>query len=267
MKSKLKFIILLSIGIFSFLFIQKIYSEPAKIKIAYQNTDNFPFQLGEGSDIDFKKPGLAVELLVLVGERLNIEITFVRFPWKRGEKELKAGRIDGLFSASFKTKRLELGVYPMKEGKVDPARKNYSNSYALYKLKGSSLSWDGKAFQHVSGPVGAPRGFSIVDDLKKHDIQVEETTSTLQNLKKLVRGRLAGVATLDLLGDFFLREHKEMFKNIEKVEPLLVTKPYYLMLSHQFVKKNQKLAEKIWDNIALVRHLEEYKQLSVKYFE
>lgn len=43
------------------------------------------------------------------------------------------------------------------------------------------------------------------------------------------------------------------FKTIKKLTPPLKTKPYFLMLSHQFVKKHPIVAEEIWDMVEQVR--------------
>lgn len=254
-------------GILCMVGLQNGYTASLKVKFAYQYSSNYPFQTGDGV-IDWEKPGIAVELFILVDKKLdNVDIEFIRLPWNRGLHELKFGRIDGLFSASFKTERLEFGVYPMKDEAVDESRRNYSNSYSLYKLRSSPVQWDGETFHHLTRAIGATRGFSIVDDLKKQKIRVEEANNTLQNFERLLGGRIDGVAALELDADYILETHTEKFSHIEKVEPPIITKPYYLMLSHQFVKKHPELAEKIWNTIAVVRESEEFKQRTQKYFQ
>ena len=265
MNTKVKLIGVIFVLI-SILFAYDIHAESLKLTFAYQNTSNFPFQTGNGSEIDSEKPGIAVELIMLAAKKIKIEIKFIRLPWKRGLDNLENGKIDGLFNASFKTERLEFGVYPMKEGTVDKNRKSYSNTYVLYTLKSSIVTWDGKRIGNLERAIGAPRGFSIVDDLRKMGIKIEESTSTMINFKKLYKGRIDGVAALESAGDSILDINKKEFGNIEKMQLPLKSKPYYLMLSHQFVEENPKIAENIWDTIALVRESEEYKQITAKYF-
>ncbi|MCP4346774.1 MAG: transporter substrate-binding domain-containing protein [Desulfobacterales bacterium] len=265
MKAKLILTCML-FGMLPVVFADDVRSESLKVKFVYQYSGNYPFQTGEGT-IDWKKPGIAVELLLLLGKKLDIDIEFSRVPWKRGLHELKKGQKDGLFNASFKKKRLEYGVYPMKDGVADQNRKSYSNSYVLYKIKGSPVQWNGKAFSNLNGPIVATRGFSILDDLIKMGIKVRETNSTLVSLRILSRGRVKGIAALELAGDYLLDKNKEDFSNIEKVLPPIKTKPYYLMLSHQFIKKNPKIAEEIWNTVRDVRESEEFKQVTGKYFQ
>lgn len=65
-------------------------------------------------------------------------------------------------------------------------------------------------------------------------------------------------------GDSLLKIAPEKFKRIVKVTPPIKTKPYYLMLSHQFVKKHPQLAEKIWDTIEIIRE-SQFDRISAKY--
>ena len=254
-----------SVVLLSFFCIQSVQSKSVIVHFAYQDTSNFPYQTGEGSAIDWSKPGLAVDLLMLVDQKLDIEILFQRLPWKRGLVHLQQGRIDGLFNASFKSERLECGVYPMKEGKLDEHRRSYSNTYVFYKRKDSPLTWDGKVLTHLSRPIGAPFGFSVVDDLKQLGAQVEEVKNTETNFKKLLSGRIDGVATLEAEGDFMLETQGKHYGDIEKVKPAIKVKAYYLMLSYQFVAAHPELSEDIWDMIAIVRESNEFKQLATKY--
>ncbi len=79
-------------------------------------------------------------------------------------------------------------------------------------------------------------------------------------------GKLQGVAALSLAGDFYLNRQKFKYKEIRKVEPALVAKPYYLMLSHQFVKKYPKLSQDIWNALEEIRK-DDIEKISNKYFE
>ena len=51
-----------------------------------------------------------------------------------------------------------------------------------------------------------------------------------------------------------------------KVKTALKTKAYYLMLSHQFIKKYPEFSEVIWDTIEEVRESEEMSVINKKYY-
>jgi len=98
------------------------------------------------------------------------------------------------------------------------------------------------------------------------NIDVDEVPTQRINLRNLVQGRVAGIAGLEFMNDFYLNTHPDEYKEIVKVYPPIAQKPYYLMLSHKFVKENPVLAEAIWDAIQKIRVSEEYFQIAKKYF-
>ena len=258
---------------FAFLLVLLLLAAPGEaeetvtLDFAFQNTHNFPYQIGNGDTIHPDKPGIAVELVLATAKKLGIEIHLQRTPWKRGLLLLEDGEIDGLFNGSYKPERERHGAYPLRDGRVDPSRKSYSNAYALYTLRGSPLQWDGERITHLDGEIGAPLGFSIVDDLKRMGVPVQETRNTLNNMRKLLRGRIAAVAIYGLAGDSYLKRHPAEFKEIVKLEPPLSSKEYYLMLSHQLVKSRPDLAEAIWSTLAEIRDSEAFHTISEAYFE
>ncbi|MBU3915967.1 transporter substrate-binding domain-containing protein [bacterium] len=237
------------------------------LTIACENKADFPSITGNSDEVLKEKPGMSVEAVRLLEKKLNIKITIERLPWKRCLYELEQGKVDGVFTASFKEERKQFGRFPEKNGQVDVSRRFTSASYALYRLKGTAVSFDGTDFHNITGNVGAPSGYSIVDDLKKKGLSIDEGPSTEKDLMKLVAGRLQGVAALEMTGDFYLSTRKELGQKIEKVLPLIVMKPYYFMLSHQLYKRDPQLAEKIFDTLAEIREDPDFKKGLEKYLE
>ncbi len=258
----LRFLFLLCIGINSSLSVMVLAEE---FILATDNTPGPPYIMGEGLKFNWNKPGLEIEIYKLVEKKLNIKISFRRFPWKRCLLYLKTGKVDGIFPASFKSERMKIGVYPTKNHRVDPGRKTRNNAYYLYKLKGSSLKLRDGKFIQLNGLIGAPLGWAIVSDLKEMGVRVFELSNPSHLLNGLVKGRLAGVACLETVLDAYIKEQPETYKQVVKVFPPLKEKPYYLMFSHQFVKKNPGLAEKIWDTIKKVKKSKEFQKIVKKY--
>lgn len=236
-----------------------------QITFVYEVKPNPPFYLGQGLSIDWEKPGITLEVLKLLENRLNIKVHFRRMPWARGLEEVRSNMADGIFHASFKKERLKIGSYPMRAGTPDASRKIMNQSYFLYKQKDSPLQWDGKKLSCLNGPVGAVIEYAIVGDLKKMGVQVDETTSQLSNLKKLAAGRIAAIADIETMIDFQIRSYPEEFKNIVKIYPPLKQTPYYLMLSHKFVQENPELSEAIWNTIKEIRETGQYNIIAQKY--
>ena len=83
------------------------------------------------------------------------------------------------------------------------------------------------------------------------DIEVSEFESESKYFKLLSLNRLDAVASQDTTADPLIED--EGYKHFIKILPPLKTKPYFLMLSSQFVDKHPDVAEQLWNTIAQVR--------------
>lgn len=241
------------------------YAEPISISIAYEEKSNPPYSTGDGWSIPTEKPGINVEVLKGLEKKLNIRIEFSRYNWKRCLKMLESDEVNGIFEASFKPERMSIGVYPMKNGEPDPAKRLMRNSYVLYKLKNSQVEWDGKTFKNLTKPIGATASYSIVGDLKEMGVNVAEVYTQSDNLRILLGGRVDGVAELETMTDMLLKRNPDEYKNIVKVSPPIRTKDYYVIFSHQFAQKNLQAVESIWNELQRVRESGEYDKIALKY--
>nr|WP_246433934.1 transporter substrate-binding domain-containing protein [Spirochaeta isovalerica] len=233
--------------------------------IAYEDKEQPPYYLGNGSGVPGSDPGIAVEMVLQLERKIDgLTIELVRLPWPRCLYSLKNNQVDGIFNASYSKERLEIGWYPTVdgtlEGPVDTSRNITVISYSLYTKAESGLDWNGSVFTGISQlSLGAPLGYSIVSDLKLSGYRIFEFQSTEGGFLMLERNRLDGIVVQDITGDSILRKNVRLYKDIVKVTPPVATKEYYLMLSDNLVGRNRSLAEQIWSELASIRnrHLSE----------
>ena len=245
---------LLSIFFFGIIIGVSAGAQTKSIVFVTQDKQDFPWVIGDSSAIAAEKPGAAIDLVRSIAQKLGISIEIKRYPWTRClETELKNGTADGAFLASYKAEREAFGLYPQKDGKPDPSRRVNTSTYSFYRLKASTWTWDGKTPKNPEKPVGTPGGYSIGADLKAMGMNVLASGSTEVNFKNLLNGNLSLVATLELDGDYLIETNPAFTGKIEKVETPIVSKPYYIMLSKQFVAKDPELAAKIWAAVAEIR--------------
>lgn len=236
-------------------------------RIVYFNKENPPRVVGNGTSIDWSKPGITVELFKMVGQSVGVQFEFKRMPWKRCLYAVEHGLADATFHASFKPARAKFGVYPTRDGQLDPSRRIYKNSYVFYTRKGSGVSWDGKSISSASRPIGTQLSYSIADDLRKMGYEVEEEASVANNLNKLAAGRISAYAEIETIADYVLGKEKTRYENIVKLQPPLREKVYYLLIAKSFVEKNPQMAEQIWDAVRDVQQTDAYQEMLKKYME
>ncbi|MDF1793881.1 MAG: transporter substrate-binding domain-containing protein [Thalassobaculaceae bacterium] len=237
------------------------------LTFVYETRANPPRYFGEGTAINWDRPGLTLELLKELGRRQKINIQFERYPWNRGLYLVETGEVDGIFHASYKAEREKIGVYPKTaEGAVDPTRAIFVQSYALHVLQGSPVSWDGKTISGLGdGAVGATAGYSIVGDLEAQGLKVETGKIQEINLNKLVAGRIAAYAELENMAAAAIAANPAAYAGVVKLEPPLVSKPYYLLLSHAFVARDPALADAVFDTIAAINTDPGFQKLIAAY--
>ena len=245
--------------------ISDLFAEP--LIWATDDTPGGYYIVGGGSDLDKDHPGVEIDLYRRVAEKLGIDIQIKRFPWKRCLSLIEQNRVDGIFPASFKSKRMKIGVYPMSGKTLDLNRKTRDTAYFLYKLKSNNITWDGNTFSNVNGSIGVPRGWAIVDELKKKGVQIIELDINKRTPMLLTHKRLQGFVCLETVFDHYIDNNPSVFSNIVKVHPFVKDKPYFLIFSHKFVNKFPKLSEKIWDTLHDIKQTKWYSDLVDKYIE
>jgi polar amino acid transport system substrate-binding protein len=231
------------------------------------DTPGDPYIIGGGTHFNPDLPGIEIEIYREVARQLNLDVTFKRMPWKRCLQLIEYNQVQGVFPASFKEKRMKIGVYPMKDGQVDTTRKTRNNAYYLYKMKSSPISFNGSSFENVSGMIGVPIGWAIVDDLKNMQVTVKELPVHENSLDILVRKRIDGFVCLETVFDGYIKRNPTKYSEITKVSTPIWEKPYYLIQSHAFVNANPELARKIWDTILTIKKSEAFNRIVDKYLE
>lgn len=219
-----------------------------KLTIGIRSLDP-PYVYDDSSD----RPGTLIKMLQVMAHNLNLDIHFNRYSWDERLRLVANNQIDGTTYASFSEERLKIGVFPMKDGVIDPSRRTMSIGYHFYKLKESPFMWDGENFSNVNGPIGTHQGAIIADILKKKGLPVEVFESPSECLAQLLKKRVVAIVELGSWVDIEMSADPDKYLAVEKIPTPIAEKPYYLMLSHKFVRENPQLAEQIWDEIGRLR--------------
>lgn len=236
-----------------------------RLVITYETKENPPFYLGVGAQVSAHAPGISIEFINEIAEKLGFEVTYRRAPWQRGLFMLKNNHVDAIFHASYNEERESIGRYPMKEGVVDESRSMMPQSYYFYVKKPNTLNWDGASYSLIKGKVGAVIGYAVADYLVDKQVEVVEVRSQLIGLKMLQYGRIDAFAGIETMVDYQLQAHSAELVAIEKTHLPIMTKSYYLLFAKQFYQENPVLAERIWDEMKVMRASGRYEEIAARY--
>ncbi len=243
-------------AVFLLLIARPVCAETISVTFTAGDTEYAPYVFGEGERFPKDRPGVSVELVMMLESELDIKIDLKRYPYLRNKSYIKNGKIDGMFAWSFKKKRLKTAAFPMVDDKVDTSKRLLISSYAVYKLWDSKVEWDGSSFKNLDKPVGVLDGYSVISILEeKYKVEVDHTGVKFvsANLGKLFFNRVSAVVGVEMACDAVINSRDDFKSRIKKISPPFQTKASYLVLSHQFVKKHPEFAIKIWDAIERIR--------------
>lgn len=228
---------------------------PDSVQICHENEDAFPWLL-KSKD----KPGYSQIMMAQLEKQLGLPVKLLPMPWKQCLAELKSGKVDGAMNASYSAERAEFAHYPLKmDGEADATKRMYRATYALYKTKGASLSWDGKALSGA-GTFGAQAGFSIVAQLKQLGVKVEDSSPTADELLgRVASGRYIAAALQTTEADNSLAALPALQGKVERISPPLVDKAYYTIFSKSFFAKHAQTAREVWRLQGKLRESPEFK--------
>lgn len=220
------------------------------LRVGISDLESPPYLMGSGLTLA-KPPGIVVELIQHAAERCQLTLRLERLPGMRLLQGLNTGELDAVGLLSYNASRGATAHYPMLHGQPDVARRLTTQHYVLYVPAASTLRWDGKRLQGLNKPVGANLGGSIIPLLERLGLPVETALGVESNFNKLAAGRLDAYATLESLGDHFLRAHPQLA--IRKLQPPLETRSYYLPFSQRYAARHPAQVDCVWRELAARR--------------
>jgi len=247
-----------------------IFSNPTTIVLGHEENNFpwvFPYEKGkDGCD------GIDVEFIKILEKKLKISIKLVIYPWSRCLSEMKDGKIDGVFPSSYKKDREEMGLYPYTaDKKVDESKYIHISGYSLYIMADSKIEFDGTNFKNLDGKIGAQRTFSIIPELKKIGVEVDESTmDPVLLFKMLENGRIKAATIQTARGDDILKNNDNFNKKMIKYptdKGIFSQKPYFIQISHQLVSKYPDFSKLFYSTIEEIRNSKEFKNIEIDFYK
>lgn len=218
------------------------------IKICMDESNWYPFTIVKKG----KSAGLHIDIIKEAFKNLEYAYKFSVMPWKRCLNSAKYGYYDAVATASFNDVRAVFLDYP--EGAEKEHRSSYrlmQVEYVVVTLKGNNYIFDGN-IQTIPHPIRAPRGYSIVGDLEKLGLAVDDNAASDKvNIMKLLREGRGSVVIIPEMASM-LSEQPAFRDKLTVSEVPWTSKSYFLPFS-----KQSKLADSVkisvWAEIKKIR--------------
>ena len=233
------------------------------IHFCYEAADQLPYVGPIGPQ---GRPGILIELIQQAAKDAGLRPSFTRRPWKRCMFNLKAGQSDGIFGVVWQAERDSWGYFPKTESAALKREwRLWTASYYVYTHNESTLTWDGETFSGLSFGVSSPLGYVINKRLMAMKVASSESHSVEEGFSLLKLNRLDGYVIDELAGDDQIARLGA--KHVLTKHPIPFYKSdWYLPLSHSFVARYPRQAEKFWQSLQKLR-LERSDMLIEKYRE
>ena len=175
------------------IFFSTLARAEGEIKICMDESDWYPFSIVK----DGKGAGIHLDIINKALSNLGYTSKFRVMPWKRCLIEAKRGHFDAVATASFNQVRAEFLDYP--KSAATEKRSDYrvmQVEYVVVTMKGSDYKFDGD-IKTIPHPIRAPRGYSVVGDLEKQGLVVDDNAANDEiNIKKLLREKRGSVVII-----------------------------------------------------------------------
>ncbi len=204
-----------------------------------------------------KAKGIHVDIVSLALKNLGHDFTFTPLPWKRCLKEAQSGKYSAVVSGSYKTERAKKLLYPPDASHAKKSRWRITQvEYVVVSHIENAYDFKGD-LKTVPGPVRAPLGYSIVEDLKKQGIDVITASSTYNNFRQLVNSK-RGVVISPPQNALKLNNYPEFAGKLQIHSTPIKSKSYFLLFSKVYPGLYEHERQKIWDEIMNIRKNKDY---------
>jgi polar amino acid transport system substrate-binding protein len=123
------------------------------------------------------------------------------------------------------------------------------------------VGYDGRRITGLTGTIGAQRGTSITQDLRRQGLPVEDSSPDVRTtVVKLAAGRVHAAAIGTDQAERLLASDGDLAAKVEIVRPPLVEKPYFLVFAPGFAQRHPALVQRTWSAVAVERESPAYRQ-------
>lgn len=197
-------------------------------------------------------------LVKMAAREAGVKVVFHRAPYLRCLAEINAGQADGYPSAAIANVTKDL-VFPGSPKAPDAEHATVTTRVMVYRPRGSTVSWDGKQFRGLTGPVLHDRTTVLVAQrLQALGVAADSNAKNSEaTFSKLQLGRGAIAISFEA-GAAPLMAQPRIAARIEMLPVPFYVENYYLAVNRGVFAQHRSRIEALWQAIARIKHTPEY---------
>ncbi|WP_250654962.1 substrate-binding periplasmic protein [Alkalimarinus coralli] len=196
--------------------------------------------------------GIHIDIIKHASGRIGMPLVFVAMPWKRCLREASQGRVDAVATASYNDDRAAFLKYPDDASLAGKSPHRVMQvEYVIVTMSNDSFEFDNN-IEDIPRPVRAPRGYSVVADLNKLGIPVDDNAASDEiNIRKLLREGRGTVVVIPEMAEK-LNQNPAYKGKLKISQKPWKSKSYFLPFSKKSRISDQDI-RRLWDEIEKVR--------------
>lgn len=234
---------------------------PERLKVALTNRAQWPYIASSEGNTPDNAPGLIIDALDIASEQLGVTVDYDRQPLRRGVYDLARNDADALLVRAISTEMKKTGIYPTKDGKLDPDRALMNWDLAVYRRQNSPT---GKDYRLT--PIAVPLATRIAEDLARNNVALYANDNLQSRLEMLMRERVNSVVADPLHADYLISQSPEMSEQLEKTADAIGEEASYLLFNRAFYNRYPEFCEQLWNRLSQVRESAELWDRADRYF-
>ncbi|WP_206378189.1 substrate-binding periplasmic protein [Sneathiella limimaris] len=201
---------------------------------------------------DSETPGIDVERISTIIDRLGLQAEYTFFPWARAYEEVKTGRQDALCGCSYQRERTEFFYFSDEFG---------THAQGFLTSPGSAISDDfeqGKSLDEYS--LAVVRGYQLSNELEGLVPNVVRVKDDLQAITLFQQGRVDAVfGYIDVMRHIIQKHNLDIPIDFHTIE----RRPYYICFHKN--EKNHDLLHRFNDEIRQSKADGSFEKINRKY--
>lgn len=232
------------------------HARALSVTVCYPLISHPPYFLGQGIKIPPKgQRGSIVNAIDEAASQNDINVNWIRLPWKRCLVQLFAGEIDSVATSVYRPQWEPNVVFPSKsDGNLDENRSVGQANYHYYQHKQYSMDRvNTDILSRHPLRIGSPRGYAVTDLLKNNGMKIIENLDPIKGFQRVFNGQLDRYVFGEEMVKPILDDMGEAGASIMRVDPPILTTHVYIPLHAYTYAQDAKRFEKFWTDLASIR--------------